>query len=382
MLVVNKFLYLFLFHFFRNGFRNIAVVLVHCFWGQLSGRYPFGMPECCTLGLHVFENRSGKVPSTRSQPGSTGGSPQKLEARVARPRSEARGPRPRPSFLSSVPPPAAFLPLRPPSRRNRKKPFGNTLPPTQRHSCRTSRRLGIGLFAGDSVQHVATDEADLQKNAPRRRTGPPGNPSPEEKLDCPMRGMDWREPRIPRQIGHDDQNDPPLRTSLARPAGPRRRPTRPCGSAAPHWGPLRQRPDRRHDRRRGHRRRNSSICTSSTSSSRSCVPATSWFSTTSAPTNSNRSLTPSKPSGPGSSSGPPLLAKPQPNRENVEQGQSHPAETGRQNFQCLGRRHPNRLGEHHGGGCRRLTGLMRLHYFQTALLCFLIRFFQKMFLAT
>ena len=58
------------------------------------------------------------------------------------------------------------------------------------------------------------------KNASGSRTGPSGNPSPAEGLAREMRGMDGRTSRVRRRIRHDDQDGPPVRAGLARPARP------------------------------------------------------------------------------------------------------------------------------------------------------------------
>ncbi len=59
-----------------------------------------------------------------------------------------------------------------------------------------------------------------KKNASRIRTGPSGNPSPAEGLAREMRGMDGRTSCVRRRIRHDDQDGPPVRAGLARPARP------------------------------------------------------------------------------------------------------------------------------------------------------------------
>ena len=59
-----------------------------------------------------------------------------------------------------------------------------------------------------------------KKNASGSRTGPSGNPSPAEGLAREMRGMDGRTSRVRRRIRHDDQDGPPVRAGLARPARP------------------------------------------------------------------------------------------------------------------------------------------------------------------
>ena len=59
-----------------------------------------------------------------------------------------------------------------------------------------------------------------KKTASGNRTGPSGNPSPAEGLAREMRGMDGRTSRVRRRIRHDDQDGPPVRAGLARPARP------------------------------------------------------------------------------------------------------------------------------------------------------------------
>ena len=58
------------------------------------------------------------------------------------------------------------------------------------------------------------------KNASCNRTGPSGNPSPTKDLARKMRGMDCRTSCVRRRIRHDDQDGPPVRAGLARPARP------------------------------------------------------------------------------------------------------------------------------------------------------------------